>query len=241
LKADKIITQEEFVSRADISGELFQQLLKNELIFPRGTAEGNMFVFKEDELKRVNEIKKFLEMGYSIDEVVKIAKKIGLPSARKDRSDSKKIKYLTVGGLADKLGLNPRTIKYWEERGIIEPDTRSGGGFRLYSEHWIYLGHLIQDLQLFGFSLDEIKEIADLFRTFLMIQNDIQSFAIDETASKLTLMQQRIQEFYDKINKFKEGISRWEDLLKKKEKEIRDINNKLKQQKPKQNDKKGKK
>jgi DNA-binding transcriptional MerR regulator len=40
-----------------------------------------------------------------------------------------------VGKVAEQLGVSPRTtIKYYEEIGLLEPEERSRGGFRLYGE-----------------------------------------------------------------------------------------------------------
>ncbi len=226
----EVYTEHEIVKHSGIEAGLFQQLLKKKMIKPLGTTNENLLIFSADTRKQVNEIKQFQAMGYSMDEIEKIFKKVGLPSAKKSKGDDpKKIRYLTVGELANQVNVNPRTIKYWEERGIIEPDTRSDGGFRLYGEQWIYLCNLIKDLQLFGYSLEEIKEISDLFRDFLVIENSIEAFSLEETNTKLSIMKEKIKLFYAKMDEFKEGIQRWEELLKNKEKEIRQMENELKQ------------
>lgn len=226
----EVYTEQEIIEQSGIETEMFQQLVKKKIIKLLGTTNENLLVFSSETLLQLNEIKQFQSMGYSMDEVEKIFKKVGLPSTKKSKGDdSKKIRYLTVGELANQVDVNPRTIKYWEERGIIEPDTRSDGGFRLYSEHWIYLCNLIKDLQLFGFTLEEIKEISDLFRDFLTIQNSLDAFPAEEAQQKIAVMKDRIKLFFAKMEEFKEGVQRWEDLLKKKEKEIRQMENKLKQ------------
>ena len=104
----------------------------------------------------------------------KIIKKVGLPAAAGDtkKKPADKTNYLTVGNLAEKLDVSPRTIKHWEEKGIIEADLRSQGGFRLYRDYYILLCNLIKDLQLFGYSLDEIKKVSDYFRTFIGIRDN---------------------------------------------------------------------
>lgn len=227
---EKILTEEEVLAQLKIDAEFLKQILKFNLIRTKGTADGKVLIFGSEIIDRIGEIQQFLSMGYSMDEIEKISKKIGLPSTKKIKEDDKKkIRYLTVGELASQLNMNARTIKYWEERGIIEPDTRSEGGFRLYSEHWIYLCNLIKDLQLFGFSLEDIKAISDLFRDFLAIQNSMEAFSVEDTKIKLTTMKDRIQMLFTKMNEYKEGINRWEELLKKKEKEIRQFEGKLKQ------------
>lgn len=228
----EILTIKEIIEQSKIESDFFQEILKRRLIKPIGTLDENVPVFEKRVIQQINEIKQFHDMGYSINEIEKILKKVGLPSIRQSTDEpTGKIRYLTVGELATRLEVNPRTIKYWEERGIIEPDTRSEGGFRLYAEHWVYLCNLIGDLQLFGYSLEEIKEISDLFRDFLAIEKSLDAFSREETESRLKNMKERIRLFFEKMDQFKDGIQRWEELLKKKEKEIRQFENKLKQTK----------
>jgi len=226
----EIVTNKEIVDQTEIESALLNQIMERKLIRPLGSVDGNVLVFDKLAIQQVEQIKQFRSMGYSFDAIEKILKKVGLPSTTKLKvPKEEKVSYLTVGELANRLGINSRTIKFWEERGIVEPDTRSDGGFRLYADYWVYLCHLIQDLQLFGYSLDEIKEISALFRDFLAIQQSLQAFSYEDTKSKLQTMREGIRLFFDKMNQFKEGIHRWEELLKKKEKEIRQFENKLNQ------------
>ena len=39
---------------------------------------------------------------------------------------------LRVGEAARRLGVSPRTIKYYEELGLVQPEARAAGRFRLY-------------------------------------------------------------------------------------------------------------
>jgi DNA-binding transcriptional MerR regulator len=226
----EIITNKEILEQAAIEPDFLQKIMERKLIKPLRTVDENVLVFEKQAVEQIAQIKLFFSMGYSFDDIKKILKKVGLPSDKlSQKLSEEKVQYLTVGELANRLNINPRTIKFWEERGIVEPDNRSEGGFRLYADYWIYLCNLIQDLQLFGYTLEEIKEISDLFRDFLTIQQSLQAFSYDETKLKLHTMRERIRSFFEKTNKFKEGINRWEDLLKKKEKEIRQFENKLNQ------------
>lgn len=174
-------------------------------------------------------INKLTQLGYGEKEIKRIIKKVGFP--KPDNSVSEKggnAHLLTVGDLAEKTNLSPRTIKHWEDKGIISPDTRSDGGFRLYSQGYIFLCKLIQDLQLFGYSLDEIKVISDYFRDYWAIHKELTCFGKTETSQKLEAMLKAIDELSAKMKLLKQGIERWEGLLKKKKKEIGDLQGKNK-------------
>jgi len=80
-----------------------------------------------------------------------------IEKAKISEKSAKLKKHLTIGGLAKRVGVSARNIKHWEDKGIIEPDMRSEGGFRLYSQVFVYLCDLIKDLQLFGYKTGEKK------------------------------------------------------------------------------------
>jgi DNA-binding transcriptional MerR regulator len=69
---------------------------------------------------------------------------------------------MQIGDLAAKAGVTTRTIRYYEELGIIDPEQRSGGGFRLYSEIQLRRLHIIQSLKSLGFELERIRELFNL-------------------------------------------------------------------------------
>jgi len=63
-----------------------------------------------------------------------------------------------IGEVADRTGVSPRTIKYYEELGLLIPEERSPGGFRLYGEPDIERLRRILRLKDMGFSLAAIHE-----------------------------------------------------------------------------------
>ncbi len=68
---------------------------------------------------------------------------------------------LTIGELAGKLQLNPKTIRYYEEVGLLPEPRRSESGYRLYSSYEIERLRLVKRAKLLGLSLSEIKEIVE--------------------------------------------------------------------------------
>lgn len=70
--------------------------------------------------------------------------------------------HLQIGEAAERTGVTQRTLRFYEERGLLKPPTRMDGGFRLYSEEDIQRVEQIRRLrQLLGFTLAEIKEMAE--------------------------------------------------------------------------------
>jgi MerR family transcriptional regulator, repressor of the yfmOP operon len=65
---------------------------------------------------------------------------------------------LTVRDAAERLNVTPRTLKYYEERGLVSP-TRSEGRYRLYDEDDIERFSRILRLRSLGFSLEGITEM----------------------------------------------------------------------------------
>jgi DNA-binding transcriptional MerR regulator len=64
-----------------------------------------------------------------------------------------------IGEVAERVGLSLRTIRYYEEVGLITPSARSQGGFRLYTEADVARLQLVKDMKPLGFSLDEMRDL----------------------------------------------------------------------------------
>src|SRR5579875_1597709 len=65
---------------------------------------------------------------------------------------------MTVREAAERLGVTARTLKYYEERGLVSP-TRSQGRYRLYDEEDLQRFGRILRLRSLGFSLHSIIEM----------------------------------------------------------------------------------
>lgn len=71
---------------------------------------------------------------------------------------SDETKLMTIRDAAERLQVTPRTLKYYEELGLITP-TRSEGRYRLYGEHDLERFARILRLRSLGFSLQGIAEM----------------------------------------------------------------------------------
>src|SRR5437660_6702189 len=67
---------------------------------------------------------------------------------------------MRIGEVAAQLGVSPRTLRYYEELGLLRPSSKTAGGARRYSEAEVERLLRIRDLQeLLGFNLEEIRVV----------------------------------------------------------------------------------
>jgi DNA-binding transcriptional MerR regulator len=65
-----------------------------------------------------------------------------------------------IGEVAKLTGVTTRTLRYWEELGLLQPASRTEGGERVYGAGDVRRVTRIRDWQeLLGFSLDEVKAV----------------------------------------------------------------------------------
>ena len=70
--------------------------------------------------------------------------------------------YLQIGEVAERTGVTQRTLRFYEEKGLLKPPSRLDGGFRLYSEDDVHRVEQIKRLQtLLGFTLANIKDMVE--------------------------------------------------------------------------------
>lgn len=67
-----------------------------------------------------------------------------------------------IGEVAEAVGLSLRTIRHWDEVGLVPPSGRSAGGFRLYTDGDIELLRLVKNMKPLGFSLEEMRSMLDV-------------------------------------------------------------------------------
>jgi DNA-binding transcriptional MerR regulator len=74
-----------------------------------------------------------------------------------DRTD----KLMKIGDFARLAGTNLRTLRYYEELGLMRPAWRSEGGFRYYRRTDLNRLTMIRNLQDLGLQLERIRELMD--------------------------------------------------------------------------------
>ncbi|MFD0713284.1 MerR family transcriptional regulator [Paenibacillus sp. GCM10027626] len=140
-----------------------------------------------------------------------------------------------IDEVAKEVGLTKRTIRYYEEIGLLPAPVRSDGGIRLYTkEHIERLKRLIDARDVLGYSLQELQyyvavteelenhkqgyrqlsEEADKKQKLLelepVVKNQLEM--IEKKLEKMMRMRDEIQHFYTRVQ---EGIARMSKQEKK--------------------------
>ncbi|MCI0401475.1 MAG: heavy metal-responsive transcriptional regulator [Gammaproteobacteria bacterium] len=69
---------------------------------------------------------------------------------------------LTIGKVAERVGVGVETVRFYERKGLIKPPRRGESGYRQYSEDLVARLRFIQRAKTLGFSLKEIGELLDI-------------------------------------------------------------------------------
>jgi len=72
---------------------------------------------------------------------------------------------MRMGELTRRAGVTPRTVRYYESIGLMPPGEREGTGQHYYTEETILRLRKIEQLKKLGLSLEEIRDVIDLYFT----------------------------------------------------------------------------
>lgn len=133
----------------------------------------------------------------------------------------------TISQVADELDISTRTIRFYEEKGLIQP-RRTAGNQRVYTPRNKARLKLIIRGKRFGFSLDEIAEMIGMANADpneleqiekSLKYGDAKLKEIRERKKELTLLEQDILATRDKLIKRKLELGTIETSTTKGEKE----------------------
>jgi DNA-binding transcriptional MerR regulator len=131
---------------------------------------------------------------------------------------------LQIGEVAERTSVTQRTLRFYEEKGLLKPPTRMEGGFRLYSEADIQRVERIKSLQqLLGFTLAEIKEMVNADEVMMQLRAEYRPEAaltqkrsqllkaIEVTEHQRELVHQKVAALMDMQSKLEERLEMFRD------------------------------
>lgn len=74
-------------------------------------------------------------------------------------------KRMRIGELTERAEVTPRTVRYYESIGLIPRGEREGNGQHYYTEETLARLRKIDQLKQLGLSLDEVRDVIDLYFT----------------------------------------------------------------------------
>ena len=114
---------------------------------------------------------------------------------------------LLIGEAARLAGLNPKTIRFYEEIGLIAPTGRTTSGYRLFDEEGVSRLGFIKKAQALGFTLTEIGEILALRDGGAMPCDHVES----EVTRKVAAIEERIAELTRLKASLEALLERWKE------------------------------
>lgn len=125
--------------------------------------------------------------------------------------------FLQISDLAEKLGITTRTIRLYEKMGLVEPPKRTEGKVRYYEKPDIKRFKFVLKLKALGLSLEEMKELAELFNREAKVPEKIMPRLLELLDTHLASIRQRVATLTSletEIDAYRKRISDTFNLLK---------------------------
>jgi DNA-binding transcriptional MerR regulator len=107
---------------------------------------------------------------------------------------------MQIGEVAERTGLSVRTIRFYEESGLVVPSARSSGGFRLYTDEDVARLQRIRELKPLEFTLEEMRDVLRLLAqlTDRPDADDDRGQLLERLAMYRELADQRVAALHDR-------------------------------------------
>jgi MerR family copper efflux transcriptional regulator len=86
---------------------------------------------------------------------------------------------MNIGEAAAATGLPAKTIRYYEDIGLIKP-ARAGNGYRAYGSPDIHRLAFVQRSRSLGFTIDECRTLLSLYEDKERASADVKALAVDK-------------------------------------------------------------
>jgi DNA-binding transcriptional MerR regulator len=126
---------------------------------------------------------------------------------------------LRIGEVAERVGVNPKTIRYYEDIGLIPEADRRPSGYRVYGADDVERIAFVKRAQRFGLSLDEIREVLAYREQgqapceFVLSAVRRHADDVDQRIAELTQLREELGELIDRADDTPYTAARYCHLL----------------------------
>ncbi|MEV4712660.1 MerR family transcriptional regulator [Micromonospora sp. NPDC049374] len=106
---------------------------------------------------------------------------------------------MQIGEAAERVGLSIRTIRHYEQVGLIVPSARTDGGFRLYTEPDLDRLGVVKRMKPLGFTLDEMRDLLGILDALRAADVDERPALLDRLAMFHTLATTRVDALREQL------------------------------------------
>jgi Cu(I)-responsive transcriptional regulator len=89
---------------------------------------------------------------------------------------------MQIGRVAERSGVPAKTIRYYEEIGLIAKPARTDGGYRAYDERDVEILRFVNRARGLGFSIKDVKNLLALYEDRGRASADVKSIALEHVA-----------------------------------------------------------
>jgi len=122
--------------------------------------------------------------------------------------ESNGTKYYQIGELANSLELSPRTIRYYEEIGLLDSVKRIEGTRRVYTDKDLQRLKFVKRLKHLGLTLSEMHELGDIYQIHRTNRK-----VLPRLLELLNNHMGKIDEQIQNLNRLKEDILNYQERI----------------------------
>nr|WP_246666208.1 MerR family DNA-binding transcriptional regulator [Aquamicrobium sp. LC103] len=118
--------------------------------------------------------------------------------------------YLRIGDMARNFGVTLRTLRFYEDKGLISP--KRDGNTRLYSQREVKRLQMIMLGRRVGFSLREVKQMMDLYDPKGSNIKQLK-LVLDKSERQLTKLEKQRVAIEEAMSELRNAMSSWRAAL----------------------------
>ncbi|RKN67336.1 MULTISPECIES: MerR family transcriptional regulator [unclassified Microbacterium] len=116
---------------------------------------------------------------------------------------------MRIGEVAEQTSLSLRTLRHYEDIGLVIPSARTDGGFRLYTERDVARLLIVRRMKPLGYTLEEMSAL-------LRVVDDLERDESPELRSRLTEIREearlRREQLAARVDMADEFLARLDDI-----------------------------